>query len=101
MPRTEHHHTLTSAGLAHIVEEEKSFGGALGRPSGARFKTFERLKRYREASATSAICSLPTTTFGASTGRWKKSIAIRFTNRHRHAEPPTQGRHQTITSSLN
>ncbi len=48
LPRTEHHHALTSAGLAHIVEEEKSFGGALGRPSGARFKAFERLKRYRE-----------------------------------------------------
>ena len=48
LPRTEHHHTLTSAGLAHIVEEEKSFGGALGRPSGARFKAFERLKRFRE-----------------------------------------------------
>jgi hypothetical protein len=48
LPRTEHHHALTSAGLAHIVEEEKSSGGALGRPSGARFKTYERLKRYRE-----------------------------------------------------
>ncbi|MHB1359803.1 MAG: helicase-related protein [Rhodocyclaceae bacterium] len=49
LPRTEHHHALTSAGLAHIVEEEKSFGGALGRPSGARFKAYERLKRYRES----------------------------------------------------
>jgi len=49
LPRSEHHHTLTGAGLAHIVEEEKSFGGALGRPSGARFKTYERLKRHRES----------------------------------------------------
>ncbi|OAI01240.1 NgoFVII family restriction endonuclease [Methylomonas methanica] len=48
LPRTEHHHSLTQQGLAHIVEEEKSFGGALGRPSGARFKIFERLKRFRE-----------------------------------------------------
>lgn len=48
LPRTENHHSLTQQGLAHIVEEEKSFGGALGRPSGARFKTFERLKRFRE-----------------------------------------------------
>lgn len=48
LPRTEHHHALTQHGLAHIVEEEKSFGGALGRPSGARFKAFERLKRFRE-----------------------------------------------------
>ena len=49
LPRTERHHELTSAGLAHITEEEKSFGGALGRPSGARFKAYERLKRNREA----------------------------------------------------
>ena len=48
LPRQAQHHTLTQQGLAHIVEEEKSFGGALGRPSGARFKTFERLKRFRE-----------------------------------------------------
>lgn len=48
LARTEHHHALTQQGLAHIVQEEKTFGGALGRPSGARFKTFERLKRFRE-----------------------------------------------------
>lgn len=48
LPRTEHHHALTQQGLAHIVEEEKSFGGALGRPTGARFKTYERLKRCRD-----------------------------------------------------
>ena len=29
-----------------IVAEEKSVGGQLGRPSGARFRTYERLKRY-------------------------------------------------------
>ena len=48
LPRTDSHHDLTRLGLEHIVEEEKSFGGALGRPSGARFKTYERLKRFRE-----------------------------------------------------
>ena len=49
LPRTENHHALTQQGLAHIVEEEKSFGGALGRPSGAGgFKAFERIKRFRE-----------------------------------------------------
>ena len=34
--------------MRHILDEEKSWGGALGRPSGARFKAYERLKRYRE-----------------------------------------------------
>lgn len=48
LPRQEQHHTLTQQGLAHIIHEEKSYGGALGRPSGARFKAYERLKRFRE-----------------------------------------------------
>jgi len=47
LPRQEQHHALTQQGLAHIAEEEKSSGGALGRPSGARFKAYERLKRFR------------------------------------------------------
>jgi hypothetical protein len=48
LPRSEQHHELTAAGMQHILDEEKSWGGALGRPSGARFKAYERLKRYRE-----------------------------------------------------
>jgi superfamily II DNA or RNA helicase len=48
LPRTEQHHALTQQGMTHIAEEEKSSGGALGRPSGARFKTYERIKRWRE-----------------------------------------------------
>ena len=49
LPRTEQHHALTEKGLAHVMQEERSSGGALGRPSGARFKAFERIKRFREA----------------------------------------------------
>lgn len=49
LPRGERHHDLTRLAMSHIVEEEKSFGGALGRPSGARFKAYERLKRHRES----------------------------------------------------
>lgn len=48
LPRTEQHHALTERGLAHVMQEERSSGGALGRPSGARFKAFERIKRFRE-----------------------------------------------------
>lgn len=47
--RMENHHSLTMQGINHLAEEEKSFGGALGRPSGARFKTYERIKRFRES----------------------------------------------------
>jgi len=35
-------------GVRLIVETEKSAGGQLGRPSGARFRTYERLKAYAE-----------------------------------------------------
>jgi superfamily II DNA or RNA helicase len=44
--RHEQHHDLVRRGVEHIVEEEKSVGGQLGRPSGARFRTYERLKHY-------------------------------------------------------
>ena len=35
-------------GVEMILADEKSIGGQLGRPSGARFRTFERLKRFVE-----------------------------------------------------
>ena len=31
-----------------IITEERSVGGGLGRPSGARFRTYERLTQYAE-----------------------------------------------------
>jgi hypothetical protein len=46
LPRHEKHHELVKKGIELILEEEKSVGGQLGRPSGARFRTYERLKRY-------------------------------------------------------
>jgi hypothetical protein len=49
MPRREDHHELTRKGAQHIVAEEKIVGGQLGRPSGARFRTYERLKRHAES----------------------------------------------------
>ncbi|MBZ5672599.1 MAG: NgoFVII family restriction endonuclease [Acidobacteriia bacterium] len=48
LTRLENHHDLVRKGVDLIVEEEKSVGGQLGRPSGARFRTYERLKRYAE-----------------------------------------------------
>jgi hypothetical protein len=48
LPRDENHHKLVQKGVELIAEEEKSVGGQLGRPSGARFRTYERLKRYAE-----------------------------------------------------
>lgn len=48
LPRQENHHDLAQKGIQLVVEEEKSIGGQLGRPSGARFRTYTRLKRYAE-----------------------------------------------------
>lgn len=42
------HHDLVKSGVEHIVREEKRVGGQLGRPSGARFRTYERLKRFAD-----------------------------------------------------
>jgi len=48
LQRREDHHALVGRGAEGIVAQEKSVGGQLGRPSGARFRTYERLKSYVE-----------------------------------------------------
>ena len=49
LPRHEIHHALVAKAAAQIASEEKQVGGQLGRPSGARFRTYERLKSYAES----------------------------------------------------
>jgi len=46
VPRHPNHHHLVEEGVKLIVKEERVVGGQLGRPSGARFRTYERLKTY-------------------------------------------------------
>lgn len=48
LPRQDEHHAIVAKGVEHIANEEKQVGGQLGRPSGARFRTYERLKRHAE-----------------------------------------------------
>ncbi len=48
LERHRDHHEMVAKGVKLIVETEKSVGGQLGRPSGARFRTYERLKAYAE-----------------------------------------------------
>jgi superfamily II DNA or RNA helicase len=48
LPRRENHHQLVETAVKLIVAEEKTIGGQLGRPSGARFRSYERLKQYAE-----------------------------------------------------
>jgi hypothetical protein len=46
LERTEFHHDIVRAGVEHLMQEERTTHGALGRPSGARFKTYDRLKNW-------------------------------------------------------
>ncbi|HEV2455068.1 MAG TPA: helicase-related protein [Verrucomicrobiae bacterium] len=48
LSQQENHHDLVKKGVEFVIAEEKTVGGQLGRPSGARFRTYERLKRYGE-----------------------------------------------------
>ena len=47
IPRNENHHELVTQGAIMLVKEEKSTGG-LGSTKGARYRTYERLRRYLE-----------------------------------------------------
>lgn len=48
LPRADYHHDAVQAGIHQIVENQRNSpaGGQLGRPSGARFRTYERLKDF-------------------------------------------------------
>jgi superfamily II DNA or RNA helicase len=46
LPRRSNHHEMVRKGVEKIAEQEKVTGGQLGRPSGARFRTYERLKNF-------------------------------------------------------
>lgn len=46
LERTDFHHDIVRQGVEHLMQEERTTHGALGRPSGARFKTYDRLKRW-------------------------------------------------------
>jgi superfamily II DNA or RNA helicase len=47
-PKATNHHEIVRIGVERMVEEESRIGGQLGKPSGARFRTYERLKGYAE-----------------------------------------------------
>ncbi|MBM4029821.1 MAG: SWF/SNF helicase family protein, partial [Planctomycetes bacterium] len=48
LARLENHHDLVRQGVEQVLKEERSVGGQLGRPSGARYRTYTRLKQYAE-----------------------------------------------------
>lgn len=48
LPRQENHHDLVRSGVELIAEEERAIGGQLGPRAGARFRVYERLKRFAD-----------------------------------------------------
>lgn len=46
LSRQDKHHELVRSAVELIANEEKQAGGQLGRPSGARFRVYERMKRF-------------------------------------------------------
>lgn len=51
LTRMPEHHDIVAQGVMSIVEQEKQTGGQLGRPSGARYRAYERLKNFLEQNA--------------------------------------------------
>lgn len=45
-PRQDNHHEMVRTGVENFIKNEKSFGGNLGRPSGARSRTYVRLDNF-------------------------------------------------------
>lgn len=45
----EQHHEIVKKAVSKLVEQERSIGGNLGRPSGPRSRTYDRLKRLAES----------------------------------------------------
>jgi superfamily II DNA/RNA helicase len=46
--KSKNHHEIVLKGVERMVEEETRIGGQLGKPSGARARTYERLKDYAD-----------------------------------------------------
>jgi superfamily II DNA or RNA helicase len=46
--KAQNHHEIVLKGVERMVEEESRIGGQLGKPSGARFRTYEKLKAHAE-----------------------------------------------------
>ena len=47
-PHHDDHHSLVAEAVKHMVREERQVGGQLGRPSGARYRSYTRLKAYAD-----------------------------------------------------
>lgn len=58
-PRLTNHHELVEGAVQELAAEEKIVGGGLGSTSGARYRTYERLKRYAQDVKGTLFDTLP------------------------------------------
>lgn len=61
MIRSDHHHELVQVATELIVSDTKLVGGQLGRPSGARYRTYERIMRYLDSLKGTLFATSPLT----------------------------------------
>jgi hypothetical protein len=59
VPRLSNHHALVEGAVKELAAEEKIVGGGLGSATGARYRTYERLKRYTLAVKGTLFDTLP------------------------------------------
>ena len=59
--RSADHHTLVQQGVELMLTDANFVGGQLGRPSGARFRTYERLERHANGLRGTLFEHLPAT----------------------------------------
>ena len=52
-PNTDNHHDLVAQGLSYIKDSDTKLGGQLGKTSGVRYRTYQRLNRYYELNKNS------------------------------------------------
>jgi hypothetical protein len=46
--RADEHHLIVQKGIQLLTQTQRTSGGQLGRPSGAKFRTYERMKQYAQ-----------------------------------------------------
>ena len=51
LPRAPGHHEIVGMGVVAVASQERQAGGQLGRPSGARYRAYERLKNFLDQNA--------------------------------------------------
>lgn len=51
----ERHHDLVEKGVRHLLDRSRGAGGNLGRPNGARYRTYMALKRFIDANRGSLL----------------------------------------------